>query len=530
MRDRGAGFLVAALVALLPFEPLAPVLGLSLLQWVFAFLVAFSLPGLWQHRSVLGRKPVFIAALAFTALAAVSLLASGPYLANSAKALVRIAAGVYLLAVALTCQRPKPLARVWCGAAVLASAYAIADFAGFGLAGLFRDQEFYVGTVRRLSGSFEYPNAAAAYFAMSLPLLWSVPRRPGFRYAGTLLVWVALVLTFSRGAAVAVLVALAFGAWLSRRTESRCDPRSGHRRWIWLGVASSIVYVVLGLFEPLLIDRLGTSPARAPVAADYEPRFNTLRLGPATEHTLDLQLTNNGQIRWAATGERRVVLAYHWYDTARKVIVDVSPIATELSADVAPGETIEVRARFRTPDGAGLHLLDWDLRQADFGWFTGAGVPPGIVEVYLGEDGEPLWRLGDVSRWYQPERRSIPTLDSTVSRPDLWRAAIGITMDRPILGVGADNYRLLYGQYLGYEAWDQNIRSNSLYFELLATTGLLGLVAFLAVPFSARYRWQPAGLGVLVFFVHGLVDVFLMTTPIYFGFWMLLGLADEDRA
>ena len=54
--------------------------------------------------------------------------------------------------------------------------------------------------------------------------------------------WVALVLTFSRGAVVAVLVALAFGAWLSGRTESRRDPRFGHRRWIWLGVASSIVY------------------------------------------------------------------------------------------------------------------------------------------------------------------------------------------------------------------------------------------------------------------------------------------------
>ncbi len=530
MPNRGASFLVAALVALLPFEPLAPVLGLSLLQWVFAFLAAFNLPGLWQHRSALGRKPVFIAALAFGGVAAISLLASGPYLANSAKAVVRIAAGIYLLAVALTCPRAKPLASVWCGAAVLASVYAIADFAGFGLAGVFRDQEFYVGTVQRLSGSFEYPNAAAAYFAMSLPLLWSVPRRPAFRYAGTLLVWVSLVLTFSRGAVVAVLVSLALGAWLSLRSETRPEPRFGRRRWIWLGVAASVVYVVLGLFEPLLIDRLRTSPAHAPVAADYGPRFNTLRLPPETEHTLELRLTNNGQIRWPATGERRVVLAYHWYDTARKVIVDVPPIETRLSADVAPGETVEVRARFRTPEGGGLHLLDWDLRQADFGWFTQAGVPPGIVEVDLVEDEEPFWRSGDVSRWYQPERRSIPSLDSTVSRADLWRAAIGIVVDRPILGAGADNYRLLYGQYLGYEAWDQNIRSNSLYFELLATTGLMGFVAFLAVPLSARYRWLPAALGVVAFFVHGLVDVFLMTTPVYFGFWMLLGLADENRS
>jgi len=32
-------------------------------------------------------------------------------------------------------------------------------------------------------------------------------------------------------------------------------------------------------------------------------------------------------------------------------------------------------------------------------------------------------------------------------------------------------------------------------------------------------------LGAAVFLLHGLVDVFLMTTPIYFGFWILMGIS-----
>jgi len=32
-----------------------------------------------------------------------------------------------------------------------------------------------------------------------------------------------------------------------------------------------------------------------------------------------------------------------------------------------------------------------------------------------------------------------------------------------------------------------------------------------------------------IFLIHGSVDVFLMTTPIYFGFWILLGQANENQ-
>jgi len=43
---------------------------------------------------------------------------------------------------------------------------------------------------------------------------------------------------------------------------------------------------------------------------------------------------------------------------------------------------------------------------------------------------------------------------------------------------------------------------------------------------SIRPRATAAYLALVVFLVHGLVDVFLMTTPVYFAFWVLVGTTD----
>ena len=54
-------------------------------------------------------------------------------------------------------------------------------YAGLGATSLFRTEEFYIGQIQRLSGSFEYPNTAAAYFAMSLPFVWWSSFRPAVK-------------------------------------------------------------------------------------------------------------------------------------------------------------------------------------------------------------------------------------------------------------------------------------------------------------------------------------------------------------
>src|SRR5207237_1622644 len=94
--------------------------------------------------------------------------------------------------------------------------------------------------------------------------------------------------------------------------------------------------------------------------------------------------------------------------------------------------------------------------------------------------------------------------------------------DHPF-GAGPDNYRLEYGKYLGASRWDTRVYSNNLYLELLTGSGILGLAAFVLILAVREWGADAPSLVVAVFLVHGLVDVFLMTTPIYFAFWIMMG-------
>ena len=119
----------------------------------------------------------------------------------------------------------------------------------------------------------------------------------------------------------------------------------------------------------------------------------------------------------------------------------------------------------------------------------------------------------------------------------LWR-------DRPLLGIGPDNFRRRYEAVLsrpGAAFTDTRTHANSLYFETLADMGLMGLVALAgligawigAVVRVARAR-SVLGLGVAIaagtFFVHGVSDYFLEFTPTYALFWMLLGILAVSAA
>jgi hypothetical protein len=92
---------------------------------------------------------------------------------------------------------------------------------------------------------------------------------------------------------------------------------------------------------------------------------------------------------------------------------------------------------------------------------------------------------------------------------------------------------MMYGRILGFGEWDTKIHSNSMYLELLTGSGIAGLCAFLFLISRVRWTATPAAIAVAVSLVHGVVDSFLMTTPIYFGFWLLIGCvsggADESR-
>ncbi len=508
---------IVGLIVCLPFElrffPL-----FSNLQWLFIGSLVVGAPILIRNRKKLFRDRLVILAAVFASTQWLAAAFAGELWANSMKGALRTTAGVSLLWIAM-CHRTSrnTLLRLWSFAAIAAAAYGLLEYAGAGMPDLFRDREFYFGVTPRLSGSFEYPTTAAAFYAISLPILWLIPNAAVLRIAGSVLLWVALLLTYSRGALIAAsAVLLGFCAVQNRRAVFK------------MAVAGAVSYLVLVAFHPVLVERFENAESGPPIAAEYSLRYNAVDRNPSVRAVLDVTVRNKGVNTWPAEGENAVAISYHWYDTVRRRMAYVRPVSTALPRDLAPDESITVKAEFQTPNDPGVYLLVWDLKQAGRGWFTANGVTPGIVEAHIDRDTESSDYNTDVSRWYGASREQ-GAIDPQVSRTVLWKTAATLAAQSPLIGIGPDNFRLLYGKSLGFDHWDTKIRSNNLYLEILCGSGLLGLSAFLAVIGAIRWSIGAASAGVIVFLIHGLVDEFLMTTPIYFAFWMLVGLAHEDR-
>ena len=148
-----------------------------------------------------------------------------------------------------------------------------------------------------------------------------------------------------------------------------------------------------------------------------------------------------------------------------------------------------------------------------------------LIRTEIRPDIERRTQVSDISALYRRGQQPA-VLTAKVSRESLWMAALKIFESHPF-GIGPDNYRLEYGKYLGATRWDTRVYSNNLYLELLTGSGILGLVAFLVMLCVRAWRSNAASLGAGVFLFHGVVDVFLMATPIYFAFWMFLGMEDQ---
>jgi len=496
--------LLVVTVAFLPFELYVLPPDPSVLQLLFIAIIATAAPlFIRDWRSLLADRLV-LAALALAGVYWITAL-TGIDRTNAVKAAIRVSSGVALMTAWIVAGKTERWRKVWSWTAVAAAFYGLLDYAGLGLPELFRSTEYFVGDVQRLSGSFEYPNTAAAYFAMSLPIVWSVSP------VLTAPVWAALILTYSRGALLALALAIV-GSAIASRSLTAAKPLA-------VGVA---VYCALAVFRPFLIEGLRPTHTEDSIAARYELAFNRVKLDTDAVGVLPVAIRNTGSGVW-----RNTALSYHWYDTERRRIVYTGEILTPLPDMVHANELVQLDASFRTPSKPGFYLLSWDVRQ-DNRWFSiSAGVVPGVVEATI-ERGAAEWRgNGDLRKWYRTDRP--PAIDASVPRRDLWTAAWRLFTKNPLTGIGPDGFRLHYGEPLGYSAWDSNVRANSLYLELLSGSGVLGLLAFATMLTAVRWNAQPALIGVLVFLIHGTVDVFLMTTPIYFAFWILLGQIHAHR-
>jgi hypothetical protein len=496
--------LAVVLTAQIPFEFRYTLFGLTNLQWTVVAFALAGIPLLIENWKRLANDRLVQAAALFVATQWAAAFYAPEFRYNASKAAVRFTAGWMILAVVRTLGNSDRIYRVWAIASVAAAAYGLVEYAGLGTPWLFRNEEFYIGQAHRLSGSFEYPNTAAAYYAMSLPIVYWTVFRPVLKWVLLFLLWCALILTFSKGALVAVsLVMLAAGL--------RVAPKV-------FGVGAT-AYALLLPMNPYMFEWI-YGPGRNPVGAEYKMPWNKLQQQPDSSDSVSLQIRNTGFRRWRSQGVGKVGLAYRWLNVESGKFSPVHTIVTPLPHDIEPGQTADVQAAFQTPATPGNYLLALELFSHDFDWFSRKGLWPALVEADIRPSVARSVANGDLSKWDHLGGDS-GTLTASVPRSRLWGAAIRMFLDHPF-GVGPDNFRLEYGRYLGVPRSDTNIHSNNLYLELLVGSGVFGFVSFGLILLAVRWRREAACFAVAVFLIHGLVDVFLMTTPIYSAFWILL--------
>jgi hypothetical protein len=397
---------------------------------------------------------------------------------------------------------------------------------------LFKVAPTSVGGELRASGTFQYATIAAMYLEMATPLaivLAATTQRYLLRVLASTIAAACtanVVLSLTRAGMLTLLVLFAVLLVLAWR-------RTDLRKLLMPTLASAAVLIggvaILAHSSPVFDMRLVTESDADWYGAAYSVPVS-LSVQADRLATVGLDVHNEGRIVWSSSGTRPFALGYRWLTGDGARVLDVAPGAVALPRDVAPGETIHLQTEVIVPSlPNGAYRLDWGMLQRDVlqfyerGWanaetlVTVDGAPSGaIVTSSPRDDGEAPWVVG---------------------RLELWSAALRLIQERPLLGVGPDNFRHLYGAHLGLETWDERVQANNLYLELLADLGLLGFAAFgwMIVPplfgtvraisrHTRSYRVLGISLGILAFLVHGLLDSFLAFTPTAMLLWVLLGL------
>lgn len=350
------------------------------------------------------------------------------------------------------------------------------------------------------------------------------------------IVGAGITATFTRagllamGASLVVLAAFRLGraVVLARHRDAggtrTCDATAAHDlRALALLAALLAVIVVSSRSPQVLAARMTTEGTRAWYGATYDvPARLQLRAGETRE--VVVELANTGRLTWDSAGDPPFALAYHWIDAATARVVEFEGLRTSFPCPVAPGERIRLAATVIAPREPGRYTLVWDVVHQTRAWLSTEAVVPGRTDATV---------IGPPAGVVHERMERLPSAVSRPSRPELWRAALAIAAEHPWRGVGPDNFRHVYGAYVGSARWDARVHANSMYLELLSGAGVPGLSALLGVLGTAGLvLWRRARLSVhepsgvhaaaaagvawwLVVAGHGLVDSFLSFTPIY---------------
>ncbi|GAB4165159.1 MAG: hypothetical protein Fur0021_40690 [Candidatus Promineifilaceae bacterium] len=550
--------LTLLLVLTLPFESIWSLLQLPWVQFtnlellLAATAIAWGIylarrqPGtifthlLRQHWSSL------LPLLAFLAIALLSALLAPTHAPDALKLFTRFANGAFAYLLAQTIAGKSDYVRQLLWAIVvgagLSALVGLGEAAGWSwlnpLLQLFKRQPTYVGNTLRISASFQYATIAAIFLemaaavALTLAATGSARRRWLATAIATLCTLVA-VLTLTRAGIFSLALIYLFLFLLTRRWHML---RPLRLPLLLSGATLLVATLLLAFHSPEFRARLSQETDNAWYQASYHvPAHIALPAGQAAPVTI--QVTNDSPVFWQASGPFPIRLRYRWL-TADGQSAFALPFGLHpLPHDLPPGETIALTIPLQPPLPPGNYRLAWGLEHADRFWFHHRGVPDveSAVTITAGNAGSPA------APPTQPRSDQTGTA-AAISRQQLWTAACAMFRQRPLLGVGPGNFRHLYGSYLGLDQWDRGIHANSLYLELLADTGALGLLSFTAllliigcqtIHFYRRLPASPPGdaplwaiglsSAILIFLLHGFFDYFLEFVPTYLLFWLCLG-------
>jgi hypothetical protein len=564
---------VLLLAAIAPFEaPLFTFGPLTLTTVEIAALAAVGLSLaaiLHARRPIVWRTPMTFAAASglavLTIAAALSPVDAGNALRFTAR--MMMAGAVFLLVVNTV--NSRALARAVVGV-MLAVGVAVAIIAVLEAAHVapvlsaltaFRPGFHVVGGQLRATSTLLYPTIASMYleivFALGVWLLIGAgaasggasasakatadkeaphcesrgARRRAIVFAALAIVGAGIIATFTRAGLLAMGSTIALVALLHFAKSGRLD--ANHARLTALA-ATLFGLVMLSRSPEVLLTRLRTEGSQDWYGATYGVP-STLQLRTGADYRVPVTLENTGRVIWDSSTDPMFAMSYHWLRAGSEAVVQFDGWRTPFPAPVEPHTRITLPVNVRAPGEPGSYVLVWDVVHEHRAWLSTEGVTPARTAVNV--EGQRVTAAAN-------EMPQLPPANKRADRLTLWRAALAVAADHPLAGVGPDNFRHVYGRYVGRDDADSRVHANNMYLEVLAGAGVPGLAVLLwlvaAAGLALLSKWQraPAADAAraaafcavwLTIVGHGLVDTFLSFTTTYVMFALAAGLAFSDH-
>ncbi|MBE0428830.1 MAG: O-antigen ligase family protein [Thermoleophilia bacterium] len=402
----------------------------------------------------------------------------------------------------------------------------------------------------RASSTLPFPTVLSMYLELAAPValvlgLWLLARRQadrgsrlwlhGVLTAGLSLVMTVQVFTYTRSALVAVPVSMLAAALLAAAF--------GYGRrvagYFTLGVVLLLAIMAMTtLISNKMASRIGVAEQTRHYGADYSVVEFPREMQPGREYAARINVENTSDVSWNHQGSNRITMSYRWTEYPEKANYRITHLVTELPREVAPDETIELEVPFMTPDDPGRYVLVMELVKGHVGWFSAdASVPPVVVPLEFDSRGSAIFSMPETGADYVEAK---PILTSP-SRTVLWRAAIRMWKEHPLVGVGPGQYRRVYHEYVSGIEPDERLEAHNIFLQAMASTGVVGLAAMLWLLAAAAraqlgmirdrslgkdVRLISLGLmaALIAYVSHGVLDFFLWQTGIAFMFFAQLGL------